>query len=208
MPSLDPINHVDLCTLKMLPTIYITTHQPFEIFRKTIETKSRDPHCHPHTSSSSFLASLSLTTTAASIQFKSFPTSFAHVLSGTSSYPSMLGFQMLNSIFCSHLWSNTFSISQMCSSTSSIALTLLWWDSNSTSMWSSTVLTCDCSLDGARINNVALVVVLREIWGNKVLLCFTHTVFTLLIVWQPLSPLRLRAGRLDGGALLLLPVVP
>jgi len=38
--------------------------------------------------------------------------------------------------------------------------------------------------------------------------CFNHTVFTLLRVWQPLSPLRLRAGRLDGGAPLLLPVVP
>jgi hypothetical protein len=38
--------------------------------------------------------------------------------------------------------------------------------------------------------------------------CFNHSVFTLLRVWQPLTPLRLRAGRLDGGAPLLLPVVP
>ena len=40
------------------------------------------------------------------------------------------------------------------------------------------------------------------------LFCFNHTVFALLRVWQPLSPLRLRAGRLDGGAPLLLPIVP
>jgi hypothetical protein len=42
----------------------------------------------------------------------------------------------------------------------------------------------------------------------SIVFCFNHTVFTLLRVWQPLTPLRLRAGRLDGGAPLLLLVVP
>jgi len=41
-----------------------------------------------------------------------------------------------------------------------------------------------------------------------VLFCLNHTVFTQLRVWQTPKPLRLRAGRLDGGAALLLPVVP
>ena len=43
---------------------------------------------------------------------------------------------------------------------------------------------------------------------NLLFVCFNHTVFTLFRVWQPLTTLRLRASRLDGGAPLLLPVVP
>jgi hypothetical protein len=36
---------------------------------------------------------------------------------------------------------------------------------------------------------------------------FNHTAFPLLRVWQPITPLHLGPGRLDGGATLLLPVV-
>jgi hypothetical protein len=49
----------------------------------------------------------------------------------------------------------------------------------------------------------------KDSWPTDCFLfCFNHTVFTLLRVWQPLNPLRLRAGRLDGGTPVLLPVVP
>jgi hypothetical protein len=44
--------------------------------------------------------------------------------------------------------------------------------------------------------------------GAEFLFWFNHTVFTLLRVGQLLSPVLLRAGRLDGGSPLLLPVVP
>jgi hypothetical protein len=37
-------------------------------------------------------------------------------------------------------------------------------------------------------------------WPWFLFFCFNHTVFTLLRVWQTPKPLRLRAGRLDGGA--------
>jgi hypothetical protein len=47
-----------------------------------------------------------------------------------------------------------------------------------------------------------------ETGGISPFFLFNHTVFTLLRVCQSLNPLRLRAGRLDGGAPLLLPVVP
>jgi len=81
---------------------------------------------------------------------------------------------------------------------------VLWWYSNVTAVKEKKMVKC-CEI-------VGLVVSYRhasaELFVLFVLFCFNHTVFTLLRVWQPLSPLRLRAGRLHGGAPLLLPFVP
>jgi len=126
-----------------------------EILRKTKETEPRDQHCHTQDASSLFFALPTFTAPVASICCSSFPSCLALILSCASSSPSVPVCLILISLLSDHLWWNRFSKSQMHSATSLITFISSWPSWISKSPWLSTVLPCNCTLDGTIIDDVA-----------------------------------------------------